>query len=487
MGWRRPVRVPPPHQRPLGTRDIATVLIIYCSVLVLWRLRFSHSISAEPSANLERTHRRVRSVRGVDPTDCCELRALRRSGYGLTSTSGGFDSGRKKLAFKEVVEHIHGMVLAGTGRRRRYAGKALEILLTLAKKTPFPLFEVAWINGLLGDAADGDMNNDTFILFLKLRALTMGEDVEPQPDQDFVHVQDGEMDRRPPGGAVASAEPTPEHPLLTKISWNVKICSDRAGGWQDEAVYGGLIAIKDIPNLRTLLPQVWFIKTLADAMEKDKPFSVRRAAYDVVQVAQGGWLKSSNLEFREALKKYDFPRKLHGVVLETGRSDHQLSFLKMMEILSEDRSWHSYLRGAMGILLDFRHEGSHLVTQILRRVGEISSLEHDYNLPLDSLLVKMVEDEWARVPGRRAMDLSADLLEPLAEVTTQLKEILFTEPDRRAVLAVVERVIPSLEKRRDDGYGGPGTDVCDIIDRLRVGLGKSTPSTSRRSSYWLTK
>jgi hypothetical protein len=43
----------------------------------------------------------------------------------------------------------------------------------------------------------------------------------------------------------------------------------------------------------------------------------------------------------------------------------------MMEILSEDRYWHPYLRGAMDLWLDFRHEGTDQVVQILLRVGEI--------------------------------------------------------------------------------------------------------------------
>jgi len=37
----------------------------------------------------------------------------------------------------------------------------------------------------------------------------------------------------------------------------------------------------------------------------------------------------------------------------------------------------------------------------------------------------------------------------LVEVTEWFKELLFTENDRRTVLAVVEQVIPSLERRRD--------------------------------------
>jgi hypothetical protein len=57
----------------------------------------------------------------------------------------------------------------------------------------------------------------------------------------------------------------------------------------------------------------------------DKPFRVRKAAYDIVLVARDGWLKSPDL--RQTLESLDFPRKLHSVVIETGRSDHQRSFL----------------------------------------------------------------------------------------------------------------------------------------------------------------
>ena len=65
------------------------------------------------------------------------------------------------------------------------------------------------------------------------------------------------------------------------------------------------------------------------------------------------------------------------------------------------------------------------------------------------------------------MDLTFDLLEPLAEVTEQFKkQSFFTEGGRGAVLAVVEQVIPSLERRRDDSYSGPGNDLRQIIDHL---------------------
>ena len=66
----------------------------------------------------------------------------------------------------------------------------------------------------------------------------------------------------------------------------------------------------------------------------------------------------------------------------------------------------------------------------------------------------------------------------------QLKELLFTESGRRAVLAVVDQVIPSsMEKRRDEGYAGPGEDIHDIIDALQGVLRTPMPSTSRRSTY----
>ena len=42
----------------------------------------------------------------------------------------------------------------------------------------------------------------------------------------------------------------------------------------------------------------------------------------------------------------------------------------------------------------------------------------------------------------------------------------FTESDQGAVLAEVGRVIPSLERRRDDGYDGPEDDIRSIIDSL---------------------
>lgn len=105
--------------------------------------------------------------------------------------------------------------------------------------------------------------------------------------------------------------------------------------------------------------------------------------------------------------------------------------------------------------------------------------DYSHNLPPNNLAVKIVEDGWVRVPGRQANDLSADPLGPLVDVTTQLNKLSFTESDRQAILAVVEQAIPSLGKRRDDGYEGPGEDVCDMFNGLVDTLRVPAASTSR--------
>ena len=380
--------------------------------------------------------------------------------------------------FKMVVEHIHRIVLAN-GRRRRYARAALEILLTLVKKTTLPLVDSAWINELLKSAAWGDIPGDTFSVLLRLSARRRGEDTaadsEMPYEYDYDHIQHGEVDPLSPGETVTSENPTPEYTLLAKVLQNVKTCGAQEDGWQDDAVYGGLIAIRDIPGLGSCLPKVEFLQTLSKAMEKgenmgeNKPFRVRKAAYDVVLVARDGWLRSADL--RQTLEDLDFPKKLHSVVVETFRSDHQRSLLEMMEILSEDRYWHVYLRKAMDIWLPLHHEGPAHALRILANVGELLLPERDgYNI--DKPLEKVVEDEWAGVPGRLVMDLTADRLEPLAEVTKQFKGLLFTETDRRTVLVAVESVIPALERRLDNGYEGPWEGVRrtvnDLLEVLRV-------------------
>ena len=137
----------------------------------------------------------------------------------------------------------------------------------------------------------------------------------------------------------------------------------------------------------------------------------------------------------------------------------------------------------MDIWLPLRHEGPDQVIRILTRVGELPSVGYDGS-PLDKFLEQLVENEWAGVPGRSLTDLTADRVEALVEITIQLKELLFTEVDRNVVLVAVEQVIPGLEKRRDDGYEGPGEDTRDLVEALIEVLRVPMQSTSRRSTYW---
>ena len=140
----------------------------------------------------------------------------------------------------------------------------------------------------------------------------------------------------------------------------------------------------------------------------------------------------------------------------------------------------------MDIWLPFRHEGPNQIIRIFTRVGELPPPEYDNSNPppLDKLLGELVEGEWARVPGRPVEDLTADRLKQLAEVTKQFRELLFTESERKAVLSMVEEVVPSLERRRDSGYEGPGEDARGIIDDLLNTLRVPTPFTGRRSTYY---
>ena len=389
----------------------------------------------------------------------------------LTGDSDYFES-----TFREVVGHVCKMAFS-KGRRQRYAETALEILLDLFKKAPFPFVDAAWIDDLLEKVAWRNMDDEAFVVLLKLSALRKTDnamtDPEPSAGHDHNFIERGGA---VPGGIVTSENPTPKYALLDKTLRNVDICSTRMDGWEDDAVYGGLIAIKGLPGLRLCDPKPEFIRTLSRAMEKletgrenreNKPFRVGKAAYDVILAVQDRWLRSADL--RQTLEDVDFPRKLHNVVIESLRPDYQRSFLGMIEILSEDRYWHPYLRKAVDIWLPLHHEGPHHALLTLCRVGELRLLErdgYDVNKPLE----KVVEEEWAAVPGRYPMHLTADLLGPLAEVTEQFKRLsFFSEIDRKAVLAVVEQVIPSLERRRDEGYGGPDDEIRRIIeDLLRV-------------------
>ena len=407
--------------------------------------------------------------------------------------------------FKAVVEHIHGIVLA-KGRRRRHAGRALEILVTLVKKTPpplvdapLPLIDGAWITQLLRRAAEKNedaeeidvtempdnadkMDDEKFTLFLRLSARRKEEDAvwdvrTPTDATDDTTIP-------PHEGNAPPETPVSAGTFFNKIIRNVRTCTQE-GGWHDEAAYGGLIAIKDIPGLGTFPPELESLQTLSKAMEKkagardkSKPFRVRKAAYDVIVAAREGWLKSEDL--RETLENLDIPRKLHSVVTETGNPNHQRSFLEMIEILAEDRYWHSYLRKAMHIWLPLHHDGPGHVLRILITVGELTTPGIEgCRPPLDKPLEKFIEDEWAGVPGRSVQDLTADRLKPLVEVTQQFKELSFTESDRRAVLGVVQNVIPSLGSRCEDGYNGPGEDTCKIIDELLEVLRSPTAQSTR--------
>ena len=400
------------------------------------------------------------------------------------------DSAYLASAFEKVVEHICKMVFS-RGRRQRYAKTALEILLNLVKKSPFLFVDTTWINDLLMRAARKRMGDEAFIVLLRLSALRKKDEAATESEKTVGHDSDRiGADGADPGGVVTPGNQAPEYALLEQVFRIVDDCSAQENGWEDDAVYGGLIVIKDLPGLRLCDPKEEFIRTLSRAMEKretegeikkDKPFRIRKAAYDVVLAVRERWLKSPDL--RETLEAVDFPRKLHSVVTETLRSDHQRSFLEMIEILSEDRNWHAYLRRAMDIWLPLHHEGPHHALRILCSVGELLQGSDGYNV--DRPLEQVMEGEWVAVPGRHMTDLTADRLGPLAEVTEQFKRLsFFSESDRKAVLAAVEQVLPSLERRRDEGYGGPDDEVRRIIEDVLKVLREPGQTSSRQSTFW---
>ena len=49
--------------------------------------------------------------------------------------------------------------------------------------------------------------------------------------------------------------PNPDHILFDKIMWNICACVEKESGWQDEAMHGGLVAMRDIPRLKSQRPQ----------------------------------------------------------------------------------------------------------------------------------------------------------------------------------------------------------------------------------------
>ena len=384
-----------------------------------------------------------------------------------------------------MVQHIHGIVLARS-RRRRHTTKSLELLLSIAKHTTLPLVDTAWINRLLKEAVDRDMTDQQFTLFLRLSAKRKEEDATVTagmpPGQDGIHVRGLGMDPQSLERSLTTETPILDRALFNKIMGNIQTCVEIEDGWNDDAIYGGLIVIRDIRRLESSFLDNGALQTLYDAMDNDRSFRVRKAAYDVMLVTRDQWLGSTDL--RHKLKDLDFLRQLHGVVIEIARSDYQRSFLMMMGVLSEDTYWQPYLRSAMDIWLPFRHEGPAQALRILTNVGELllprrsSSASPSPNESLE----KWVEDEWAAVPARSVPDLVADRLKSLVEVTEQLMELTFDENDRRAVLAMVERVIPSLERRCDGDDKGPADEVRIIVNNLVEKLGSSPPPSARRRS-----
>ena len=220
--------------------------------------------------------------------------------HAFTVTLTG-DSGHFVSTFKAVVEHIHGIVLAG-GRRRHYAKQALKVFVTLAERAPSPLVDGAWITELLRSAAEGGMDDEKFILFMRLSARRKEEeaaaDAKISSGQERAHAA-GATGLVSHGGTVSSETPVTEDTLFCKIMRNIRNCIKKEDGWRDEAVYGGLIAIRDIPGLGSCLPNAESLQMLSEAMEKGeadgenesekKLFHVRKAAHDVIVVTRDGW------------------------------------------------------------------------------------------------------------------------------------------------------------------------------------------------------
>ena len=388
----------------------------------------------------------------------------------------GIDSGSDYLAltFKMVVEHIQDIALA-RGRRYHHVAEVLEIILTLVKRTTLPLVGTAWINDLLKRAAHGDVADEEFLVLLKLSAwrkeegATISAVVEDAPIQHFG------TDPQPLERTVASEVLTPDDVLFRKVMKTIQ-----THGIQDEAAYGGLLAIRDILRLEPSLLDDDTLQTFHEAMDDANPLRIRQAAYDAILVTRDQWPKSERL--RQRLENLGFFGRLRNVVAEMARSDYYRSFLLVMEVLSEDVYWHPYLREAMGVWLPLRHEAPERTLSIIVNIGELSppGLNGRYFTSFDEVLQKLVVDGWAAVPGRPVLDLTADRLKPLAEVTEQLNDLLFDDYYRRGALTAVQEVISGMEQRRDDDYEGPGEDVRGIVHGL---LGKLRLPPRRPSTY----
>lgn len=362
------------------------------------------------------------------------------------------DSDYLEITFKNVVEHIHGMVL-GYGYWVSHARDALEILIALVKKSSgFLHVDVAWICQLLGNAARGKIDDKLFAQFLRLRALGKSEDEQ----------------------TVAS-----ENTLIEAISRTIKTCSEQGEGWNDLAVYGGLAVLSGMRQLGSYPPDLDLFKTLFDAMEMEKPFRIRTAAQDIMLGASDVWLTSADLRLN--LQPLDIPRRIYRIIYESGSPPSYLKkFLNIMETLSNHERWHAYLREAMHIWLPIRDEGRKQVFHIFANLAKIPLPEVDDFT--DMSLRNFVKDEWTRVPFRKVEDLTPDILGPFADVTARLKQsMVFNAGYWRAVSAEVEQVIPSLERRRNsDGHKGVGEDIHNIVKKLLNDLRERTkagPST----------
>ena len=349
------------------------------------------------------------------------------------------DSEYLVLTFKMVVEHLYEISLTGS-RLQFHVAEALKILLTLVKHTSpsLALIDPVWINELLRSAADDNMPDEEFILLLKLSAWRKERGAAVNAGAGDFLIHGFGTDPQALERTATSQAPTPDDTLFRKVMETIN-----GRGLQEEVAHVCLLAIRDIRRLGPSLFDDDTLQTVYDAMRHSNPLGVRRAIYDVVLVMQDQWLKSEQLRWK--LEDLDFFERLHNVVAETGRSDYQRSFLLMMEILSGDVRWHSYLRKAMHIWLPFRHEGE---PQTLRIIANFSGLEfpkrNDQNSSsLDDFLQKLMVGGWAAVPRWPVRDLTADGLKPLAEITEGL---LFDDDYLRAVLAEVEQVIPGLKQ-----------------------------------------
>ena len=377
--------------------------------------------------------------------------------------------------FKMVVEHILHIILAGS-RRHDHALQALEVLITLVNHTNLPLVDAAWMNELLKRAAkghtEGEMADEHFNLFLRLsaRRTDSGDATVDTEVGDFVFIQGFEADQPPLGIAIALQDPMSDNVLFSKITGYVQACAERGEGWQNEAIYGGLVAIRDILRLKPSLFDDNTLQMFHEAMDGASPLHVRQAAYDATLVTQDQWLKPERL--RQKLEDRGFFRQLHSVVVEVARPDYKRSFLMTMEALSKDLYWHSYLREAMEIWLPLRRNGQDHTLRIIANIGGLPPPKLDgHNSPsFEEFLQKLVVDGWVAVPGRRVGDLTADRLKPLVEVTERFMELLFLNADYwEATLAAVGRVIPDLEQRRDNSLGEDVRSMMgDLLTKLRL-------------------